>query len=403
MPIHEQVLVNSKVYAAGQPTNARKDASTSSAIVKTYNKGNFMGYVKFIRYIKDATGKVEDNRWFGLSADEKAPSAITSVQWWVREDVTLVYPPGYQPAQPLVGYTPNSKVYASGSGVNVRSGSSLSSSVLKVASKGELVGYLKFVRNDGSYKWFGMSTDPNTPADLKNVNRWVRNDVALVYPPDYVPSSQMTEQDAEKIVNEIVKTDQNIFHSLLRSAESINRISAKGKDTAAYQAKFIELARRFSGRQRRLKENFQVKTGYIKEYETLKSKYAGGSGVNGIGALPLIPVAIIAIVAISAISAAVYYALRKDYDDGKQDLVISSELEGLLMKADPETRQEIVNDLEGQIDTAYKRGKDDQKWENTFNILKYAGIAFAAVWLMKEAPNLTKPSTRYRTRYVKSK
>lgn len=247
------------------------------------------------------------------------------------------------------------------SAANVRSKPSINSDLVVRVLKGNNVGISTgtyFKMSDGN--WFQVTTDKGAGYVQQKI----------------VKFENPSEKEANDLVSKLVVSDQKIFESLLRISPIIANLKKQGKNTSAYDKQFKALSDRLSARQKAIKESKVVswkaglKKGYDKMISWFKSLY---SSISGIGVVPIVAVIISAVVG-AGLAATAYFIFKPKYSESQVDLKISSELESLLQKTDPETAEKIKTDLETQIDTAYNQGKTDQSFSSIWNVGKYVII-----------------------------
>jgi hypothetical protein len=210
---------------------------------------------------------------------------------------------------------------------------------------------------------------------------YVRGDVTRLVVPKDTP---VTEAEGKKLVDQLVSNDIQVHESLIRSANLLNSVKAKGTNISSYQDKYKGLLTRLIRRQDKIKNSkiLSWKTGFKKGMDNLVEGFKSyvlthyGLYIQGIGAITLVAI-VIGAVAGAGLSVAAYFAFRPEYDESKTDLKISKELEEVLSKVDPVTAEKIKTDLEKQVDTAYNKGKTAGTFSGMFNIIK--PIAFAAL------------------------
>jgi hypothetical protein len=211
---------------------------------------------------------------------------------------------------------------------------------------------------------------------------YVREDVVrLSEPPPESPNDKVDDREAGSLLENLVNNDNRTYHSMLKSAEMIDRLKKQGKDVTGVEKKLSEVSSRYSKRQKKLKESTLIKwqDGLRRGYEWLADKWS--RLVGGIGTPILIPIAIGAVVGIG-LSVTIYYAFKPDYEDSVVDLKVSAELEQALSKVSPEQAAKIKKDLEKQVDDAYNQGKTDQQFSFfglPAKVLLIGGIGLLAI------------------------
>ncbi len=112
-------------------------------------------------------------------------------------------------------------------------------------------------------------------------------------------------------------------------------------------------------------------------------------GMSEIGAIPIVIWIIAGVISTAATAAGTIYVweqFQPKYDASKQNLKQSEELKKVLADVDPEVRDQILEDLEGQLDDAYYAGLREGTWKGRLNIGKpviYALGGFLLIsWFM---------------------
>ncbi|MEI6122283.1 MAG: hypothetical protein WCQ95_01510 [Bacteroidota bacterium] len=189
-------------------------------------------------------------------------------------------------------------------------------------------------------------------------------------------ASPVAEQNAQKLIDDIVATDKQTYATLLAC---YNKIVALSKKNIAIpldlQLKLCATYVSLSNRQKKIRENVNLKvtTGHAKDEVAGKNiasyinETRGGGGVMGIGELATILVlVIIALIATAATAATLYYIFKPNYSESTRDLKVSKELQKALDTLSPEDQKAVKEDLEKQIDDANRAGKNDQKFTDFF-------------------------------------
>lgn len=265
-------------------------------------------------------------------------------------------------------------VTSKGGSANIRQGVGTYSKAIINIKKGELAGRLTGQYNsmsDGD--WYHVELEGRPGGHHYG---YIREDVA-----EFLTKKQWKELEGKgkKLIDKLVENDIEIFHTLIISANLIQGLKNRGANTLSYEKEHDKLVKRHAERQDKIKTSkaLKWKTGLKKGYQKLRDKYIEYlKKTYGLGAVPVI--AVIVGVAIGAgLSAAAYFAFRPAYDESKQDLVISKDLEKALENIDPETKQKVLSDLEGQVDVAYRRGEERGKFSGVFGTIKI--LAFAVL------------------------
>jgi hypothetical protein len=256
--------------------------------------------------------------------------------------------------------------------LNYRSGPGTTFAVLHSAPEGKSMG-----RTTGNAEKMPDGTWWQVVINGSGEIAWVRQDVTKFSIPKDSPNV-----DGDKVVQGLIKSDEQLYYSILRASALAQGLESKGQNVAKEKATLHTLLGRLSFRQTKIKESGLVKfqTGFLKKYNALVAKLKSWLGIGE-------PVTVTVVVVISAIlgaglAVAAYYVFKPDYDDSKKDLVVSANLEKALSTLAPTEAAAVKIDLEKQIDTAYNQGKTDQSFSSFFSIGKYiliAGIGFVLI------------------------
>lgn len=303
-------------------------------------------------------------------------------------------------------------VNANGDKVNIREQANTTSKILLTVSRGENLGLVRTYKKIGNDYWI------NVEGKVKSKSGgWVRSDLVAASAKDvnnYPKSNTNTKPDsatvdADNILQSIIANDQETYHRLLRISEQIERMKKLGLTTGNYEAQRDQILKEYAARQARIKNskavNFQTR--FLEKYNWLKDKFSSmvsgigrvpemkmifrtndemlefgqlyknyvdkpgnekfndylkrflnDRGITGIGALPLIPIAIGAGVLIIS-GAIAYQILKPEYDSSVVNFKASKTLEDILAKESPETRKEVLAEIEKFGDDAYNKGKDE--------------------------------------------
>lgn len=244
-------------------------------------------------------------------------------------------------------------LYAKFDTINIRKDPSLDTPVIAQVHKGKPVGIVTAWMEDTSAEtgkkiWFrviGIKTG------------WVRQDVVT-----NSSRSVGNSEDAQgyDLLQNLVKTDNELYHNLLLNAESIQRLKERGITVSTYENRLNRIISSYTERQNKIKHsnlvNFQTRLN--QGFQWLADKFS--DLIHGVGALPLIPVAIGAAIGLGT-GFLIYLTFRADYSESTLNLKESKELQKLLNQVDKEVAGAIRSDLEKQIDTAYASGKTSGK------------------------------------------
>lgn len=200
--------------------------------------------------------------------------------------------------------------------------------------------------------------------------------------------NDISQKQAETLVNSLIENDKKIYSSLLKSANILNSLKSKGINTTAYDTKFKTLLDRHTERQDKIKTSklLSWKAGLDNTMKSLtdgfKTYLSWKFGIN-IGVIPVAAVVVGAVIG-GGLATAAYFAFRPDYDESKTDLIISSELEEALSKVTPETAIKIKAGLEKQVDDAYNSGKTAGSFSGMFSIIKPVAIGLLGFFAIQK-------------------
>lgn len=203
-------------------------------------------------------------------------------------------------------------------------------------------------------------------------------------------------KEAQDLMNELLKSDQVLFHRLLNIYARKEKLNAAGVKTDKEDLQIEILSEQYNARQEWIRKNGTgVKAGYRESFKALAQKFSSMIGISGemqgIGAPPLLIIcAVVAVVSIGA-TVALIAALRPKYDESKKSLVVSDDLDAALTayeKTNPGSRAKIEENLEEQIDDAFNAGKKDQWWETNGKYIKTAGWVIVGVVAAVKLPDL---------------
>lgn len=267
------------------------------------------------------------------------------------------------------------RVLVKGDYANLRQyATTTNSKILEAIKKGANATYTGHYVESG-YAWYEVKTSTN--------KGWVRSDVIDV-PKDSV---KVTSEEMNSLVQKLVKSDEEIFHTSLTVLDKIDKAKKAGKNVSKAEASIKEVMKRLTERQTYLKNSsaLKVQTGIRKGYEGLKKKLAGWFGIGE-------PLSITATVIIGAIvgagaTVALYFALKPRYSESEADLKISKDLEKALSTLTPEQQQAVKDNLEKQVDDAYNRGNTDGTFGSYGTILLYGGLVIGGFFLLNSFKN----------------
>lgn len=202
--------------------------------------------------------------------------------------------------------------------------------------------------------------------------------------------------EAQDLMNELLKSDQLLFHRILLIYSRKEKLNQQGVKTPALDLQLEVISEQYNARQEFIRKNATgVKSGYREKFKTLVQRFASMFGVSGeaqtIGAPPLLIICAVVALVSAASAVALIAALRPKYDESKKNLKVSDDLEAALNDYEaknPGTKEKIKEGLEEQIDDAYNSGKKDQWWETNGKYVKTAGWVILGVVAAVKLPDL---------------
>jgi len=281
----------------------------------------------------------------------------------------------------------NRVIVAAASRTNIRQGTSTNTTVLATIDRGKVMGsstgrYAKM--DDGNWYEFLLAVPVG-----ESRNGYARGDVIKILSES---ESKSLQQKGKDLVTRLINSDAEIFHSLARTGVILNNFTDKGINVSKYQKAHQGLYLRLSRRQEKIKTsrlvsyNTGFKRGFKKTVQAFKTYISVTYGIN-IGAVPVAAVVISAAIG-AGLAVTAYFVFKADYSESKADLKISNNLERALKSLDPETARKVIEDLEGQVDTAYTRGKTAGKFTGAFGTIKTLLIFLAGFFVVDLFVNL---------------
>lgn len=259
-----------------------------------------------------------------------------------------------------------------GTDLNYRSAPFTTASVLHNSKHGFSAGRTSgdyYIMTDG--KWWSVVLNSN------GAIAYVREDVTIFIKPTSNPTT-ITDATAQSLINDLVKSDVEIFHSLLRSNSLLVKAEGKGLNVSTLKTKYIGLLSRLNYRQEKVKTSkmLSFQTGLKKGYESLVQAFNDNltnpvyyPRIIGIGSVTAV---VIGAVIGAGLAVGIYFAFKPSYSESKADLVVSADLEKALSTLTPAQAQAVKTDLESQVDKAYNQGATDGTFSGIAKLLKPA-------------------------------
>lgn len=256
-------------------------------------------------------------------------------------------------------------VYSKGNSVNIREYANSTSKIVKTAQRvingnvtafGKLTGF--YAKMQDGFTWWHIQ--------VGNLSGWCREDVITV------SLAPVTDQQAQSMMNELVSNNIKIRETLTAQIPLLKKLRSEGKLSDVQLSEFKNLSSRLLKREAEIRSNkaLKVQTGIKTKYNDFMLKWGLSSltisGIDNdkesIGVIPVI-VWIVGVVVVAGLGAGIYAYFKSYWGESKSDLVLSDELSKVLSTLDPQTSAAIKADLEGQIDDAYTKGREDEKGE----------------------------------------
>jgi hypothetical protein len=268
-------------------------------------------------------------------------------------------------------------VYSKGETVNVRKMGNITSPIIMVAKRmvNNVVASFGvangFIYNESPNTWFSVALNDGRTG-------WVRSDVISM------SAALSNDAPAQDLINKLIDSDETILKNLVKSRVIIETARKNKTLTNAHVNTYNALITRHSARQNKIKSSklLKVQTGVSKAYSDLMTKMGLSSlKISGVGAVPVIAWVLGAVV-ITGTSAAVTAAFLGAFKESASDLVVSANLEKALSTLSPQAAQEVKEELQEQIDNAYKEGAASGSGSTMLSNIKTLGLvllgAFAA-------------------------
>lgn len=199
-----------------------------------------------------------------------------------------------------------------------------------------------------------------------------------------------TKASSKSMIDELVENNRQIYENILLCAGLISKLEAKGIPVSSdLRNKLFTLYQKLDYRNNHLLNSSFLKvqstgipTGFSTYSEDL-NKFVSDPKITGTSRIGILPVVIYIIgsVIITALATWIIYLIFKpDYTDSKADLKVSKDLSKALSSLSPAAKQEVLNDLNGQIDKAYVEGKMSGSGMSTLKTAGYAAAALLGFW-----------------------
>ncbi|MGC3979035.1 MAG: hypothetical protein QM751_12915 [Paludibacteraceae bacterium] len=194
------------------------------------------------------------------------------------------------------------------------------------------------------------------------------------------------KSDTKSMLDEMMSNNMKIYENNLLCAGLISKLSEQNIALPAdYAKQLYALQLRLEVRNDRLNQcslltidkqtspaGFEL---YRSELESFMGTKIGATVPQKIA--PILIVIIVSVIFTALVGLSLYNMFKPDYTDSKADLKVSDNLTKAIATLSPEARQEVLNDLEGQIDKAYVEGKMSGSGMGIIKTIGYALAAFA--------------------------
>lgn len=263
------------------------------------------------------------------------------------------------------------KVLIAISEANVRNAPGTSSTVLLTAKKGDIVGtttgrVYKF--DNGTTVWIEVKTPLNKLA-------WVSAKVVSVQQTDDL------KDQAKKLIDTIIETDRATYNNIVVANALLVRAEKSGKNITAEKSSLYALTGSWQKRQKEIAEASWLKVTYNSITSGLKSFAQKIAGMVGLGepvtvTILGVTIAIKYIVAASivmgaAITLAVIRYLQTNNNQAAKEFDASKKIiADILNKLSESDKNALTDEINKQLNEAYKDGRKSQFWDLTGSAVK---------------------------------
>lgn len=265
---------------------------------------------------------------------------------------------------------------------NARASAGLTAKVVAQITKSDRwpvlgYGYREDNSTADSATWYALR-------DTAGQTVYVRKDKLRFY--EITSPTTYTERNLNTFLSDCANVDKSIYLRLLQCAELIRKAAAKGVSVAKYRQQLITLNNRLAARQQAFATSklLKVKNAFNSAWTAAYKVYKNVLNGTGIGASPIIISAIaVAIVAVGGVSAwAVYQQFKPRFTEATTDLHQSELLKKALESLTSEEKNDVVNDLERQIDDAYKEGENSASFSSALKLFGVIAGGVAVVYML---------------------
>lgn len=186
---------------------------------------------------------------------------------------------------------------------------------------------------------------------------------------------QFTSEQVNEMLQALVENDKETYINLEYVRAFVNRLQEDQNISMPWiERKFSQVLESYSARQKEVRTSPALAAKNIVDFKIWEIKR-----MLGLGALPIVPVAIGAIGTVVT-GVIVWQLFKPKYSDSERDLKVSKDLRRALDSVSPATKEKIIEDLEQQIDKAYKAGQNQGALQVFLNTLKWGVIAGGIVF-----------------------
>ena len=229
---------------------------------------------------------------------------------------------------------------------------------------------------DGTWYMVALYASDYSAANGATMGWVYANDVQLTDP----AQSNVSDDDANSMLQQLATNDQLLYGTLLRCAYLISKCKSDGIDTSDLETQYNNILSDYNARQTKLTIYVKSETGTLNSaYDKLSQETHNVFGPQ-IGVIPLIPVIVVAMILSAVIT---YYLFKCDYDKGKANLQDSALLEKALGNLSPSEQAALKKNLNAQLDNAYNAGKQASSTGSTIlTAIKWIGAISAGMFLI---------------------
>ena len=164
--------------------------------------------------------------------------------------------------------------------------------------------------------------------------------------------------DIDDVVKRVIALQKRLYEHMLLSAEFINRLHKKGYDTAEWETKVNGFATDYENNFNYIKNHSKsITTKTVDAITDTLEKIANGKSIGFVW-----NVIILAVIVAASASIGIWWYYHKMAVNLGDDCRECEELNKILAKVDPETKEELYNFINRYADKAYKTAVARTKW-----------------------------------------